>query len=230
MGRYGEIWFHDKDKYIGRGLKAYGEFSHVECMTILSLAVAGNGRCLDVGANMGCISQMLEYNGLTVIAFEPQPELVKCLEKNFKGCIQRFALGSSTYKGTMPKYDYDAIGSFGEAALGASSPLGTIEVNVVPLDSMYFGDIGFIKIDVEGHETEVLRGARETILKNKPIMYIEDDREDKSAELHAELDSLGYTYEKHITKLYNPENYFNNRINIWDKDYVSINLICKPKC
>jgi FkbM family methyltransferase len=229
-GRYGQIWFYGKDKYIGRGLHAYGEFSYTELLHILGLAREGGGLCLDIGANMGCVSQMLEVNGLSVVAFEPQPELVKCLEKNFTGEIKQFALGSHEYTEIMPRYDYSSNGSFGEASLGKKSDIGSISVAVKTLDSLEFDSrIGFMKIDVEGYELEVLKGARETILRDKPLMYIEDDRDDKSAALHDYLDSLGYSYEMDTTPLFNPDNFFGNKINIWDRNYVSINLICKPK-
>jgi FkbM family methyltransferase len=229
IGRYGEVWYYGKDRFIGRGLHAYGEFSHQECMNILALAREGDGVCLDIGANMGCISQMLEYHGMTVVAFEPQPELIKVLEKNFKGSIKNFALGSEEKTEVMPKYDYSSNGSFGEASLGTKSALGSITVDVKKLDNFFFGKIGFMKIDVEGYELEVLKGARETILKYKPLMYIEDDRAEKSPALHAYLSELGYICELDVTKLYNPDNFFNNSKRIWDRDYVSLNLICRPK-
>lgn len=229
-GRYGKIWFYGKDKYIGRGLHAYGEFSYTELQHILELAKLGNGLCLDIGANMGCVSQMLSVNNMKVVAFEPQPELVKCLERNFTGEINQFALGSREYKEIMPKYDYSSNGSFGQASLGTSSYLGSIEVDVKTLDSLTFDRVGFIKIDVEGHELEVLKGARNTILRDRPYMYIEDDRHEKSASLYDYLDELEYTYEMDTTPLFNPNNFFGNKINIWGIELVSLNLICKPKC
>ena len=41
------------------------------------------------------------------------------------------------------------------------------------LDSLDLGDVGFIKIDVEGHETEVIDGASELIARCRPIMLVE---------------------------------------------------------
>ena len=47
-------------------------------------------------------------------------------------------------------------------------------VNVKKLDNLQFENpISFIKIDVEGHEMEVIEGAIETITKNKPILLVE---------------------------------------------------------
>src|SRR5204862_6820425 len=48
-----------------------------------------------------------------------------------------------------------------------------IQVRLATLDSYGFENVGFLKIDVEGSEMEVLAGARETIRMNRPNMFIE---------------------------------------------------------
>lgn len=52
-------------------------------------------------------------------------------------------------------------------------------------------DVGLIKIDVEGHELYVLRGARKTLERCRPALAVEGD----AATLSAELESLGYVLE-----------------------------------
>ena len=51
-----------------------------------------------------------------------------------------------------------------------------VRVNTVKLDNISINNIGFIKIDVEGHELEVIEGAKQTIIKNKPILLIEIEK------------------------------------------------------
>jgi hypothetical protein len=46
-------------------------------------------------------------------------------------------------------------------------------VQVRPLDSFVLPPIGYMKIDAEGEEVKILRGGRDTIMKNKPNMCIE---------------------------------------------------------
>lgn len=49
----------------------------------------------------------------------------------------------------------------------------TVEVNLKTLDSYDFKDVDIIKIDVEGHEFDVVRGAEQTILKYQPVVQLE---------------------------------------------------------
>ena len=48
----------------------------------------------------------------------------------------------------------------------------TREINVVTVDSLSEGNVSFIKFDVEGSESDAIEGARETILKSRPVMKI----------------------------------------------------------
>ena len=85
-----------------------------------------------------------------------------------------------------------------------------------------------IKIDVEGFEENVLKGAENTIKKYKPTMYIEDDRVEKSLSLRTYIKSLGYSIEEHKPPLYRANNFFGKKINVWNMNYVSHNIICRP--
>ena len=236
IGRWGPCRFLGKDEYVGRSIFSYGEYGPDETEMILSLARPGEV-CLDIGANIGVIGQALRSRGFEVIGFEPQPELAELAKWNYdnaatmgnttKGVIINCALGSVEGVAIMPKVQYSAKGNFGGLGLGESSIYGSYEVPVHTLDS-YDIPCGFMKIDVEGYELEVLRGAVDTIARCKPIMYIEDDRREKSAALRAFIVGLGYTIEEHKPTLYREENFFGLKKNIWDKNYASHNLICRP--
>ena len=229
-GRWGPIKFLLKDEYVGRSLYNYGEYNPDETEMVLSLA---NGRCLDIGANMGVIGQALITNGYAVEAFEPQPELAEITKENFSAVgldfkVHNVAVGASAGVVTMPKVHYSSKGNFGGLSVGQSSIYGSYDVPLVTIDSFGYTDVGFMKIDVEGYEIEVLRGAQETILRCAPIMYIEDDRSEKSAALRAFIGQLGYTIEEHKPALYREENFFGLRKNVWGRNYASHNLICRP--
>ena len=221
---YGPCEFFGKDTYIGKSLYAYGEWSGDECLKILELA---NGQCLDIGANVGFMSMAMESLGLEVIAFEPQPEIYGLLRKNMRGKCMNVALGNIVDMVKMPRISYSRNGNYGGCGIGMKSELGTINVSCMRLDDLGLRP-GFVKIDVEGYELEVLRGGKETILAHKPIMYIEDDRPEKSRELRAYITELGYTIEEHQPKMFRTNNFKGRTDNIWGVDYISKNIICRP--
>lgn len=222
-GRYGRTYYFRFDEYVGKSVFQYGEFSPEECAYIVSKA--GTGLVLDVGANIGCVSQALLASGSSVVAFEPQPAIYELLVLNAPTAVcHNIGLGSKAGKAYMPKVDYSKRGNFGGLGIGS----GTLEVSVQTLDSFAFENVSLIKIDVEGYEEEVLRGAVETIARCKPTIYLEADRYEKLTSLANFLASIGYRYEQHNPPLFSKENYFNNPKLIWDKNYISANWICTP--
>lgn len=231
-GRWGEVWFIGKDEYVGKSLYNYGEYNPDETEKILELALS---RCstgawaLDIGANFGVMAQAMKASRImNVMAFEPQPYVFKALIKNIPSNAINVALGDVAGTAKMPRILDGSRANYGGMGIGFKSELGTIDVEVRTLDSMNIFPVGFMKIDVEGFEEKVLVGGRETILRNKPIMYIEDDRVDKSASLRRYITSLGYTIEEHSPPLYRPNNFFGKKKNVWDKNFVSHNIICRP--
>lgn len=236
--RWGPCSFYSKDEYVGKSLWNYGEYNPDETEMIINLAASAQERygsnpilCLDIGANFGVMGMALRAHGFNVAAFEPQPEVYKLLQLNMedKSSCYNYALGAETGTAKMGKLRYSERNNIGGLGIGTVTPFGTIEVNVATLDSFEFKNVGFMKVDVEGFEEKVLVGGRETILRDKPIMYIEDDRAENSPTLHRMIRSLGYEFTIHKPPLYREKNFFGKKKNVWDKNYVSHNLICIPK-
>lgn len=227
---YGPCKFYGKDEFIGRSLYAYGEFSGLECAKIVSLAPRER-IFLDIGANIGVMSMALGFSGLTGVAFEPQPALFELLRENVSNfnvsCMNR-AVGAADGVVKMPKLRYSDRMNFGGIGIGMKSVLGSYDVPMVAIDNCRLENIGFIKIDVEGYELQVLRGAEHTIRRFKPIMYIEDDRPEKSFDLRKFIKSLGYTIEEHRPPLFRVDNFAGNPKNIWNNNFESHNIICMP--
>lgn len=231
--RWGKTKFLLKDEYVGKSLYWYGEYNPDETEMILSLATKDR-LCLDIGANIGVISQALLANGFSVEAFEPQPEICSILGENLAfvgGEYNHYnvAVGAQEGIAPMPKVQYGAKGNFGGLGIGTKSIYGSYNVPVQTIDSFKFADVGFMKIDVEGYELEVLQGAEETINRCKPVMYIEDDRMEKSAALRKMIGLLGYEIEEHKPTLYRENNHFGLKKNVWDRNFASHNLICRPR-
>jgi len=225
VGKYGRTYYFRSDEYVGKSVFQYGEFSPEECEYIVSLAKNRPGElCLDIGANIGCISQALLDAGCSVEAFEPQPAVFELLVKNTPGATcHNIALGSTAGTAKMPLVDYSKKGNFGGLGIGS----GNLEVEVRTLDSFEYTNVGLIKLDVEGFEEEVLRGAVETIARCKPIIYLEADRVEKLTSLAMFLSSIGYRYSRHEPPLFSKNNYFNNTNMCWDRPYASFNWDCR---
>jgi hypothetical protein len=100
-------------------------------------------------------------------------------------------------------------------------------VRVVTVDSFNLDACHFIKFDIEGMEIEALRGAAATIARSRPVLYVENDRESRSADLIDLLQRYGYRLYWHLPPLYSPDNFRGISENIFG-DIVSVNMICIP--
>ena len=195
--RYGKMEYLPNDIYQGRALGIYGEWAEGE-MAIFREVLRPGDVAADVGANIGSLTlgmaQVVGPNG-AVHAFEPQPELYEILCRNIAlnglahVVAHREAAGAAPGAIRVPAADYDKPGNFGGVALGGEQGA---EVRVVTIDSLGLPRLRLLKADVEGMEADVLAGARETIQRLSPALYVENDRPDKSEALIALILDLGY--------------------------------------
>lgn len=157
-----------------------------------------NGCCLDIGANIGNHTVFLAKElGAKVISFEPVYETFRILRKNVTiNCLAEqvkiYNLGVSKQKsqGCIYNYDYNNIGG-----TGLSVGNDDADIDLISLDDFIPSDVqvGFMKIDVEGMEMDVLRGSAELIKRCKPYIMIES-YDKKFGEVKAFLEELGYEY------------------------------------
>jgi FkbM family methyltransferase len=115
-----------------------------------------------------------------VHSFEPFLANVSLLKANMQSFANKskiYEIALSNKEGTMTLYN-SQHGNFGGFSLhsyaNGSSFIVENSINVITLDSLNLDNISMIKIDVENHENEVLEGAKQTILRNKPIIFIEN--------------------------------------------------------
>jgi hypothetical protein len=101
-------------------------------------------------------------------------------------------------------------------------------VEIITIDNLLLPACHMIKIDVEGMEKPVLDGARQTIARFRPLLYVEDDRPNKHAELIATLFDLEYRLWWHLPRLFNPGNFAGDSENIFS-NIASFNLFCLPR-
>jgi len=231
--RYGRLTYLLNDAYIGRSLDVYGEYSEGEIDLFRQLLRPGDV-AVDAGANIGALTvamARLVQPGGVVVAFEPQRAIFDILCNNLRlnglanVTVYRRAVGSEAGVIRVPPLDYEQTENFGGVALGGS--LGE-EVNVVTIDSLGLPRLRLLKVDVEGMESEVVTGARATIQRLQPALYIENDRADRSQRLISLLFDIGYRLWWHITPLFNPKNFFGHPRDIFG-DVVSFNMIGFPR-
>jgi FkbM family methyltransferase len=134
----------------------------------------------DVGANVGTYLHSMKRHSRRVYAFEPVPWLAQVLAKKFgqKIIVKNVALSREARTATLHIPVVDGAPGTGLSTLtddraAKEAPCRDIPVETRPLDEVYAGDVGFIKIDVEGHEESVLQGAQRTIERCRPRVLVE---------------------------------------------------------
>lgn len=164
---------------------------------------------IDIGANNGNFA--IDFAHLVsdtgkVHSFEPQRLIyyqlcgnvfmngldnVYCYNNAIGSCVDGVYIESPDY------FNKGAV-NFGNVKVGIEGE----KVVQVPLDSFTFDNVVFIKIDVQGYELNVIKGATNTIAKHRPYLFVEfeDDLLKESgtseSELQKEIESLGYVVKR----------------------------------
>jgi FkbM family methyltransferase len=148
-----------------------------EIANLVDALLPDQGIFLDVGANWGYMSIYAAsrpgFKG-TIHAFEPIAEtfadldgLIRDLKLTEMVRCHQFALSDSEGQAAMDIPDNLS----GLARISAS---GGASVALRRLDDLDLGPVDVIKLDVEGHEAKVVRGARRTLSEHKPFVFFED--------------------------------------------------------
>lgn len=173
--------FPSYDKHFGGSFFSYQKKQYLEAL----LLVRCQEVAVDAGAHVGIFSDRMVKNFKHVHSFEPDPLNFKCLKKNV-GHHPNITLHNKALS--------DAAGTC-ETVRGQVDNSGDVSIDItrgeiprITLDSLHLQDVGFIKVDTQGHETPIILGARDTIQKCKPILLIELP----TKELVNILDSWGY--------------------------------------
>ena len=159
---------------------------------------------LDIGADQGSYSLNIWNRSANCIAFEPRPVQAAMIRdmaiaKGLRIEVRAVALSDSPGVAMLRMLTKDPGRSTIESANRLEDPNGSPQTSVsVPkmrLDDYELGEVGFIKIDVEGHELAVLKGAEKTIRASAPNILVEiEERHHTGAigDVSAFLTSLGY--------------------------------------
>lgn len=143
---------------------------------------------IDIGAWCGTWAKAIEPHARKVIAFEPDKVHFECLQRNCTiNCNPRNeAVGSEIKMISLTEDNFTQ----------AKRVDANGDIRMVDLDSLEYADVDLIKIDVEGYEMEVLKGAEKTLSSTQYLMIELNNNTKKygssNAEIERHLGQLGF--------------------------------------
>jgi len=152
---------------------------------------------VDVGAGHGVHSRPIAEKGFRVYAFEPDPTRFKVLDRFRPPTLSAYPYAVSDKTRRVRLHVHDA--SCSRIHSKGVDYMGSTLVQAIRLDDFFFMErVGVIKVDVEGHELAVLRGAMNLLRRDRPRLILEcHDEYDKSADaMRKTLLPLGYDCRK----------------------------------
>jgi len=148
---------------------------------------------VDVGAHVGISVHHWAKHFNKVSAFEPMKDHFDCLKKNTEqlsnveiyntAVSDQEGLLYGSYRSTKNSGSFQLLDSSYKQP-NKKSPRQLYEISVKKLDSFNFDNLNLLKIDVEGWEFEVLKGAIETIKNHKPVLLVEFTGGESRKSLH----------------------------------------------
>jgi len=152
---------------------------------------------IDVGANIG--NHTLYFAaicGSEVLSFEPLPLAADVLQTNIEQNflddrveIRRKALGQFMARARLSRFSHDNVG----ASAFALSPDGEYRVSALDLEEID-RKVSMIKVDAEGMDVSVLRGAQNLIARDRPILVCEAATDAEQTALEQFASEFGYSF------------------------------------
>jgi len=232
--RHGMMLYNVNDQFQGKMLDKYGEYSEGEVDTFAQLLKPGM-IAVEVGANIGshtvAIANLVGPTG-RVLAFEPQRAIFQVLCANIAlNALEQveahwMAVGAAAGEVMIDRLDMRAEQNFGGYSIGKATAGDKVPLRSV--DSFGLPHCHMIKIDVEGMEADVLRGAAATIRRCGPMVFCENESSEKSPELIQLLWDLDYDCYWHVTPYVRVPNFRGDPEKI-HPTMVSTNMVCVPR-
>jgi len=146
-----------------------------------------NTNAIDAGSNIGFWSKQMCQKFKHVYAFEPHPDNNDCYKKNLNEynnyTLYEIAVSNVSNKILELYISPDECGNaslnnFGVMEGTTDRKIEAVNLKIIPvkvdkIDDYNLKDIGFIKVDCQNHEQEVVEGAIQTIDKYSPVLCLE---------------------------------------------------------
>ena len=196
-----------------RAERFYKKQTEIE-ICYLSKLINQSSASIDIGVYRGVYSHFLCKYSKYVYAFEANPLLIQKLKKGFQkyknitienlaiSSVQGFAKLKIPFRNQNIDYsNYEELYQLGTATIHEKNTLAntefqSFEIERINLDAYSFNHkIGFIKIDVEGHELDIINGAKNLISKDKPNLMVEIEEQHtgvSNIEIIKQIKELGY--------------------------------------
>ncbi|RYF68683.1 MAG: FkbM family methyltransferase, partial [Comamonadaceae bacterium] len=224
--------YNTNDQYVGASLVRYGEWSEHEVELFAKILRPGD-HVVEAGSNIGShtvpISRLVGETGL-VHSFEPMRYTQQLLSANlalnecFNVLAHRAAVGRVAATIQFPLPDPRLPTNFGAMSVHNRGSHRTEAVQQIALDALALERLDFIKADIEDYEFELLLGARETIAKFRPVVYLEFGP--SKDELVGFFDALDYSCYYFISPMFNAENFRGEAVDHFQAS--SADLLCMP--
>lgn len=219
--RYGMMVVPEGPDLIAQSLRLYGEWAQNEISSLMRFIRRGD-HVVDVGAFIGTHSRAFARTvgpDGRVFAFEPNPSAFALLDLNARISdprnikVRHVGLGAESRR-------YSLNSGRGKDNLGATSLTFSAddigEIPVCPLDEILSDmKVDFIKVDVEGMEVDVLRGAERLVRRNSPVMFLEVNFLGKSSGMLPWAVDHDYLCFGVVSRAFNAANVFRETRNIF---------------
>ncbi|MFC0504003.1 FkbM family methyltransferase [Micromonospora costi] len=158
------------DRLVAAGIRTVYPRVEPELARIADFMPRG-GTAVDVGAWYGPWTRRMRGRADQVVAIEPNEELARCVEAAFPEVRVVHAVASD-HEGSADLFLPENGPAVGTSSLeyGSGEP---VTVSRVTIDDLGLTDVRFMKVDVEGHELPMLRGAAGTIRRDGPVLLVE---------------------------------------------------------
>ena len=184
------LFFSEKfllEKRLKRAIKK----NYEKELSIISSFKNSKRDAVDVGVYRGIYTYKLSQEFKHVYSFEPNPLIYPYLKKNLTKIIKNMSLQNlaisdnngeinlkiPSRRKSIFKTNYEELYKLGCATIHKQNKIqnyNSFKVKKIKLDDILKNkDISFIKIDVEGHEKEVINGSKNIIINNRPALLVE---------------------------------------------------------
>lgn len=171
-------------------------------LSFLHKIIPKDALTIDVGANCGLYTRELARLSKNVHAFEPSRQMADVLRQTSAANVEVHEVALSDREGQaellIPQGEQGAVhglASLEPQVAQAAQSCVALNVPMARLDAVVHDDVAFVKVDVEGHELNVLNGAVDLIERCRPIFLVEAEdrhREGATASIFEFFDDHGY--------------------------------------